>query len=187
MKNTLRILPAAMALTFALAACGKAEAPVAAAPEAAAPEAAAPAPVFSAEVQDMINEYELVASELSQVIGGAAAHDESREKLDRLMKLSEGITPAFIARHPACKNYLQASLRILTQWPNLDPATIERDYHQDAALPKDGTPAACYHMKDLIVHPATAAALLSGEKPDRVQAKKEIDEVLAHVGVVRAG
>jgi hypothetical protein len=41
-------------------------------------------------------------------------------------------------------------------------------------------------MKDLIVHPITARALLREAPDQRAPARREIEEVLAHIGVVRA-
>lgn len=179
MKSVTRNLAASVALAIVLGACSE-PGPTAAAP------APTPPPVFSAEVLALIDEYEAVAEDVS---GALATPGDGQEqaRLDRLMVLAEGITPAFIARHPSCQAYLEASLRLRGQWASLDPETIERDYHDDGALPKEGISPACYHMKDLIVHPATAAAILATDAPDRASAKREIDEVLAHVGVVRGG
>ena len=108
-----------------------------------------------------------------ELLAADGTSDQAQPKLERLMVLAEDITPAFIARHPNCKAYLEASLRIRGQWATLDPEAIERDYHDDEALPKEGTSPACYHMKDLIVHPATAAALLSAESPELAKCSTE--------------
>lgn len=175
-----RNLGASLALALALGACTEAGQPLAEA-------APAPVAVFSADVLAKIDEYQVLAGQVSTDLAADGTSDHAQPKLERLMVLAEDITPAFIARHPNCKAYLEASLRIRGQWATLDPDAIERDYHDDEALPKEGTSPACYHMKDLIVHPATAAALLSAESPELAKAKREIDEVLAHVGVVRGG
>ena len=180
MNHLARNLATSLALALALAACTESGQPVAEA-------APAPAPVFSADVLAMIDEYQAVAAQLSTDLSAEGASGQAQPRLERLMVLAEDITPAFIARHPNCKAYLEASLRIRGQWATLDPEAIERDYHDDQALPTEGTSPACYHMKDLIVHPATAAALLATDTPDLAKAKREIDEVLAHVGVVRGG
>lgn len=156
-KNVLMV---AMVSALSLAACADRE---------LAAESDAPAP-FDADVTLMIDEYETTAQALSAQL--AAAPRESRHdlKIERLLQLAAGITPAFIARRPECKAYLEAALRIKDVWYTLSPEVIERDYHDDEALPSEGISPACYHMKDLIVHPATAAALLTGESPDYEQA-----------------
>lgn len=149
-------------------------------------EASSAAPPFDPEVTQLIDEYETKAEELSKQLA-LDPHGQRHDLIiERLLHLSERITPAFVARRPECKAYLQAALRIRHLWYTLEPERIERDYHDDQALPTEGISPACYHMKDLIVHPASAAALLM-EEPDHEQAKREIDEVLAHVGVVRQG
>lgn len=173
-KNVLTI---AMVGTLSLAGCADRE-------MAAESEPSAP---FDAEVTLMIDEYESTAQALSAQLGAAPREGRHDLQIERLLQLAAGITPAFTARRPECKAYLDAALRIQELWYTLSPEVIERDYHDDAALPSEGISPACYHMKDLIVHPATAAALLKGESPDYDQAKREIDEVLAHVGVVRGG
>lgn len=52
-------------------------------------------------------------------------------------------------------------------------------------LPKSETTGVCYHMKDLIVHPARALALLAQASIDRAQVSDEIHEVAVHARVVR--
>ena len=42
-------------------------------------------------------------------------------------------------------------------------------------------------MKDLVVHPATALALLNQPEVDREQVRHEMAEVAAHAGAVRTG
>ena len=64
---------------------------------------------------------------------------------------------------------------------------IERDYHADGKLPpvKD---AACYHAKDLLVHPATVVVLATNQTHDqktKEQMHHEIEEVLEHFGQVK--
>ena len=66
------------------------------------------------------------------------------------------------------------------------PEQIEHDYHEDGALPKMPR-SECYHMKDVVVHPATALALLAQPEPDREQVHNEIFEVVTHAMAVRTG
>ena len=60
----------------------------------------------------------------------------------------------------------------------MDLESLEKNYHQDEALPK--APDNCYHVKDLLVHPATAAI-----SNDRKAIVHEIREVLAHLQLVK--
>lgn len=145
------------------------------------------APAYPAEIHAGLDRYEAVARSLSTRLGQSADPDTLKRDAQELLDLSAVITPAFVQRHPACGKYLEAALQVRTRWTTMDAETAEHDYHADGALPAQGTPAACYHMKDLIVHPATVLILLSQPVPDLAKAKHEIDEVVAHVSVVRAG
>lgn len=172
-------LPAAARLMTLLAACAEKQ---------AADGAPLPAPgPFTPEVSVLIDQYEATAGELSQLLATSPVEGAHAPLTEKRMALAEGITPAFVTRHPSCKAYLDAALRVKEIWPSLDAETLERDYHDDGALPSQGTTTACYHMKDLIVQPASAAALMQQIPPDAAAAKLEIDEELAHVGVVRGG
>lgn len=144
-------------------------------------------PPFDPEVSALIDEYAVTAQKLSRQLDLELGDKRHDLLIERLLQISEQITPAFVDRRPECKAYLEAALRIRHLWYTLEPEVIERDYHDDQALPTEGISPACYHMKDLIVHPASAAALLMRDEPEYEQAKREIDEVLAHVGVVRQG
>lgn len=93
--------------------------------------------------------------------------------------------PEFVAARPHCEPYLAAALRLGKLWTSLTPAQIEAGYHKDGELPAVDDAAACYHMKDLVVHPLTALAHLAQDTPDTAAARREIDEVIAHVSVVR--
>lgn len=110
---------------------------------------------------------------------------ELGERASELLRLAATITPAFIEAQPACRAYLEAASTVQERWPLLGPESIERDFHQDGALPK-GAPALCYHMKDLIVHPATVLVLLAHGVQDATMLHRELDEILAHVQAVRA-
>jgi hypothetical protein len=119
-------------------------------------------------------------------ISAAADLAGARARAESLLAQAAELAPAFGERHPQCAEYLAASLRVRGARPTLDAATIERDYHDDAAIPKVATNGAVRcHMKDLIVHPATALVLLSQPGANLAQSKQEIEEVLAHVAAGR--
>ena len=91
-----------------------------------------------------------------------------------------------IDQHPECKAYLEAIVAVGPTLKDLPLEEIESGYHADGKLPKMPS-GKCYHGKDLVVHPATVAALakagLATDK-DRKQAKDEIAEVLGHLTAV---
>lgn len=102
-----------------------------------------------------------------------------------LLKLAMALVPAFSAAQPDCRAYLEAAATLGERWRLLGPESIERDFHEDGALPK-GAPALCYHMKDLIVHPATILVLLAHEQRAPEALRRELDEARAHIQAVRA-
>lgn len=117
---------------------------------------------------------------------GATAADLSAQAqalLDKAVK----VTPEYIELFPSCGAHLNGALEITTRWPELTPDEIETGYHAGEALPPEPTGSNCYHMKDVIVHPATALALLKQPEVDRAQVRNEIAEVIAHAVAVRTG
>ena len=96
------------------------------------------------------------------------------------------MVPGYIQRFPECRAYLEAAVKVRDIWQSLDAEKMERDYHHDGALPGHGDTPVCYHVKDLVVHPATALVLLAQSPPDFVQAQAEIAEVVQHAGFVEA-
>ncbi|HEX5755582.1 MAG TPA: hypothetical protein VFY12_04455 [Arenimonas sp.] len=143
--------------------------------------------VYSKETLASIDHYEASAKDVSARLTQGTEIVALKRDTHMLLDLAGSITPAFVERHAACKEYLDAALNVREAWVKLDAEMIERDYHDDGALPKEGITPACYHMKDPIVHPATVMILLNQAEPDLEKAKREIDEVIAHVAVVRAG
>ncbi|MEG3191645.1 hypothetical protein [Lysobacter sp. D1-1-M9] len=155
-------------------------APAAPVPAAASEPAAPPSPAAA-----QLDEYAEKARELSTAIASRADTSQLQAQTEALLDLAGEISPAYSTRHPHCVEYLEAALAVRDTWSDLDHETIERDYHHDGALPKPDNVGVCYHMKDLIVHPATVLVLLSQPQPDYEQSKREIDEVIAHLGAVR--
>ncbi len=201
--SPIKCIAIAIALVTVLSAtaCQRGEEPDAQAPPQvgqapAAPVEAAPAPTtvgdpvapLPAPTVALVEQYaaqaQALSAQLTTQADSAAAIAASGELLD----LSVEIAPAFIERHPHCRDYLNAAMAVETAWQQMDAATLERDFHKDGALPEVvGDAQTCYHMKDLIVHPATALALLSQSPPDIETARREIAEVIAHAHVVKSG
>lgn len=148
--------------------------------------ATASASLWSPQGRQQLEQYRLTAQRLVEAIRGGAGQDEVKTAGDALIDLAGALIPEFAARHPDCREYLAIAKAGAERWQELDYETIERDYHDDGALPKVGNAQRCYHMKDLVVHPATALVLMSQAEPDRRKAAHEIDEVIAHLSVVRA-
>lgn len=148
---------------------------------ATAPSAAAPQ---AAEGAEGAEGYAARASALQSRLVQGADLAAVRQEAQALMELGAALVPGFVARHPRCADYLDAALAVRSGWRAMDVETIERDYHHDGALPKLEDAGACYHMKDLVVHPATALVLLSAQPPDIAQAQAEIAEVVQHADFV---
>jgi hypothetical protein len=106
-----------------------------------------------------------------------------KPKIEELFKLSQTITKSYAQRYGDCEAYLSKALAVADQMPQMKLETIERDYHQDHALPKAGTH--CYHVKDLLVHPATVLVLMS-QSPEKHQQQmyRELAELDAHLTFV---
>lgn len=109
---------------------------------------------------------------------------EVRRDAESLLALGVSLVPGFVERHPQCQAYLEAAIKVQGEWPRLDLASIERDYHHDGALPTPDNAGVCYHMKDLVVHPATVLVLLAQSQPDWPKAQAEIAEVIQHAEFV---
>lgn len=152
---------------------------------ATAPSAAAPAkPPAAPQAAEGAEGYAARASALQSRLVQGADLAAVRQEAQALMELGAALVPGFVARHPRCVDYLDAALAVRSGWRAMDVETIERDYHHDGALPKLEDAGACYHMKDLVVHPATALVLLSAQPPDIAQAQAEIAEVVQHADFV---
>lgn len=130
--------------------------------------------------------YEVLAT---KIVGDAdtASFTQLAKSSEELTQLSVKLLPDFVSKQPICTEYIQAVMNAQTAMLNLSLEDIERDYHADGKLPeiKD---AACYHAKDLLVHPATAAIIsktLDDTTENRQQLKHEIEEVLEHFNQVK--
>jgi len=172
-----------LALAFLIGAVAGCSEPGGQAPATMPPEVAA----YDTATMAALDDYEIEAMALVEGIGRGDPTEALVARVERLLELADAMMPAFIARHPGCGAYLEAARQVRHRWRDLDADTLERDYHHDGALPSEGTTPACYHAKDLVVHPASAAALLSQDPPDVAAARREISEVLAHLDVVRRG
>lgn len=149
-------------------------------------ETRSPSPSWSEPGQQALTAYETQARALVAALQTGAGPEAVRPQGEALIAIGIGLIDEFVARHPACRDYLRAASAVREQWPGLDHERIERDFHRDAALPSGREVKICYHLKDLIVHPATALVLVHQSPADYRQATHEIEEVIAHLSVVRA-
>lgn len=170
-----------------LAACSSRE-PEAPSPATAPAAIPTPAGGLSADSLSALDRYEAQARKLVATLSEAEPIDQTRvdEQADTLVAIASTMLPDFLRLQPHCRPYLDATLGLIERWRDLSADEIEAGYHKDGALPKVENGASCYHMKDLIVHPITAQALIAEGMDNRDQARREIDEVLAHLSVVRA-
>jgi hypothetical protein len=148
--------------------------------------AKAPSPSEATPSTDLSSRYKKQAEELIAAIKGKQADGSILKMANALTNSGRQFLPGLVKKYPACKAYLDAVAEVATTMKDLPLEDIERDYHQDGKLPKmpDGN---CYHGKDLVVHPATVAAMATkGIQTDeeRKSAEHEIAEVLAHLSAV---
>ena len=129
--------------------------------------------------------YRAEAEALVAAIDGGIDAAEVGRLAENLTKTGLAMLPAMIETHAECKAYLEAIIAVGDKLKDMPLAEIEAGYHSDGKLPETPS-AACYHGKDLVVHPATVVALVNGGLTDREQAKAEITEVLGHLGAVEA-
>lgn len=178
-----RLLP--LTLSLVLAACGGSNGdatPAANANGSTAGAASVPASAF----ETGLTRYEAAARDYVAAIDANTPAQALTPHLDKLLAISGELLPEFLSRKPHCRSYLEAALALKDTWTTLSADQIETGYHKDEALPRIDNAAACYHFKDLIVHPITAQALLNEGEGNRAGARREIDEVIAHLAVVRA-
>lgn len=142
------------------------------------------APVSSSK--DLWAQYESLANQIKNT-----HQHESFEKLaeqaQTLTQLSTNLLPQFIENNQECKAYLSVAMNSVNVMLNLTLEQIEADYHADGKLPPMND-VKCYHAKDLLVHPATAAVIANTQTQNpesRQMIHDEIAEVLEHLQQVQ--
>ena len=130
--------------------------------------------------------YRKLATQLVTSIDEEAAPRKVTRDAERLTLLGVSLLEDVRAKHPACGPYFDAIIKVAPTLGDMPLDRIEKGFHSDGELPKSPD-AACYHGKDLVVHPATVVALSKAgmDTPKgRLQAKREITEVLGHLTAV---
>lgn len=136
----------------------------------------------------LLARYEIEAKKLLGMLEekSSGSHNISTQA-EELLTLSEDVIDSARFRLPQCDEYLAQSVALRDKLGDISHAALESDYHQDGALP--AAPPECYHTKDLFVHPATVLVLVRDDPAmndtTRSSIRAEIEEVLAHTGVVR--
>ena len=190
--------PAFRSATIALAACAiacstetPAPAASAAGDKAAAPEEPADPPAAEAVAEPAKppatdEPYRQQANALVAAIDGDADAAAILVLADELTATGLSMLPAMKTEHPVCGAYLDAITAVGATLKDLPLEEIESGYHSDGKLPPMPS-AECYHGKDLVVHPATVAAMAKAglaTPEDRRSAKGEIVEVLGHLTAI---
>lgn len=136
----------------------------------------------------LLADYEIRAKKLVDSLADTGLQAKSvRLEAEALLELSTEVIASARFRLPQCDEYLGKTLQLRDTLGSISHESLEKDYHQDGALPK--APIECYHTKDLFVHPATVL-VLTRDDPSLAQNTRdtiadEINEVLAHTEVVR--
>lgn len=127
--------------------------------------------------------YKVEATALMAALEGDVPDAVLKDMASDLMITGLAMLPDIITAHPECGPYLTAVKDIGIAMIDLPLSEIESGYHADGKLPKMPSPE-CYHGKDLVVHPATVAAMAKmglKDVTDRQKAKRELVEVLGHL------
>ena len=135
---------------------------------------------------DHWDSYQHLAKEIASSVDSAPIAMLAKKSAE-LTILSTKLLPTFVAKQPICEEYLGAALAAANEMMTLSLDEIERDYHADGKLPAIKS-AACYHAKDLLVHPATMAVIAKTKKDSketREQIEHELEEVLEHYSQVK--
>ena len=136
----------------------------------------------------LLNDYEVEAKKLLALLDETEINSAViQEKAKELLGVSEIILQGAQLKLPKCSDYLNKTLALKESLDSITNETLEKDYHQDGALPEASSE--CYHTKDLFVHPATVLVLVRDDPDLKSETKSsinaEITEVLAHTEQVR--
>ena len=150
------------------------------------PQGKADGATAGTSIKTLATQYEAEAKGLLQAIRGKQISAEVQKQAVTLTKTGLMMIPLLGKKYPQCTAYFEALVSASSQLTHLSLEAIEKDYHRDGKLPKspDG---ACYHGKDLVVHPATVVIMARGGIKTDEQTKSalhEIEEVLAHLVAV---
>jgi len=176
-----------LSLSFALFACGDRQNEVSNEALEARAESGADESSLRTALGEQLDRYEEAMDELIALLDSSddAVRIESatRELIGLSLPLLEGLP----VLQPSCAEYLTAAAKLVEVLDEIGEEEIEEGFHKDGALPATDS-ALCYHVKDLLVHPATVIVLLreEGLAARREDMKAEILENRAHLGAVRA-
>ena len=136
----------------------------------------------------LLSNYEIEAKNLLVMLGASGTTSKViQDKANELLSVSEIILQGAQLKLPKCNDYLTKTLVLKEILDNITNETLEKDYHQDGALPE--APSECYHTKDLFVHPATVLVLVRDDpglkNKTKLSINAEITEVLVHTEQVR--
>lgn len=138
-----------------------------------------------AELMATLDTYDVQMTELTGLLRESEDVAAVEASTRRLIATAVRIVRGHLAVREDCPDYLNASLKVVDRMETIGEEAIENDFHKDGALPP-GSPH-CYHVKDLLVHPATVIVLLreGGLEERRQDMLREIMENRAHLGAVR--
>ena len=143
-------------------------------------------PVAHSKGKALLDAYDAESKGLLKSIAEAPKSKKVQDTSKSLVEKGINLTKLMLEKEPECAPYLNALLKAAPTLGNLSAEDIETGYHQDGKLPKSPKEA-CYHAKDLVVHPATVLVMAkSVEAVKPVEMKKEIAEVIAHLHHIRA-
>lgn len=143
-------------------------------------------PVADNKGKALLDAYDAESKGLLESIAAEPKSKKVQDTSKSLVEKGITLTKLMLKKEPECAPYLNALLKAAPTLGNLSAEDIETGYHQDGKLPKSPKEA-CYHAKDLVVHPATVLVMAKSAEPVKpLEMKKEIAEVIAHLHHIRA-
>lgn len=139
-------------------------------------------------LKEHLNAYETQQTLVLELLQESEDSERIARETRILVDLSIPIIDIYMQINPRSRAFLSATKGVFVKLDTINEEAIERDYHDEEILPaRPDDQGTSYHIKDLLVHPATVLVLL---REEGLETRREdmIDEIrrnVAHVAGVR--
>ena len=136
---------------------------------------------------DTVSQYTDLLASLQKTIQNKATPTQIEKDAKKLTTLGEMLVRQYLKKYKECDPYLTALVSAKPALSDLSLEEIEVGYHAGDKLPKMKSEK-CYHVKDLLVHPATVVIMARNQlKGDNAydKALAELIELDGHLGQVK--
>lgn len=143
---------------------------------------------LSERLKGHLHTYEARQTIVLELLRESTDHALITRETRTLVDLSVPILDTYMIINPRSRGFLNATKTVLNKIDTISEEAIERDYHDEAILPsRPDDQGISYHIKDLLVHPATVLVLLREEdwESRRDDMISEIERNIRHVAGVR--